>query len=230
MSDDVKHDVVSEVVAPSAEEGTQVQEQSQEPQKGSAEYNFREMRRLLQEQQRRIQELETQQYQEEPQEQEEDIRFEKDDIPTWGQLEKVIEKKAEQKARQLLEKQQKDSLEDRVRMKFKDYDDVVSEEFVENVIKTDPILVQTLKSSPDPYMAAYNIIKKSAYYAEKSQPKKKAVDPALIEQNAKKPVSSNSVKNAPSAAIQAAGVWSSFSEDDKKRAYERMMAAASRGI
>jgi hypothetical protein len=226
MSEVENSNVVEEVVQPSNEEQVQQQAQS-EPEEGSKEYNFREMRRAMQEQQRELYELRNYvayQSQAPQQKQEEDVRFDKDDIPTWGQLEKVIDKKAEAKARELMQQQQADELEDRVRVRIKDYDDVVTEENVKTLFE-DPILTEAIKHAPDPYSAAYKMIKGSHFYNQKIVPPKKNLDAEKIVKNAQKPMSSNAVR---SEAIQNATSYASYSEDEKQSAWRRMNEASKR--
>src|ERR1700684_1230453 len=64
MSEEVNQNVVEEVVQPTETEQVQDEvHETKQPQKGSAEYNFREMRRVMEQQSREIQDLKYQQQQ-----------------------------------------------------------------------------------------------------------------------------------------------------------------------
>lgn len=223
MSEDQTHDVVEEVVAPESQETGQKQEVSQEPQKGSPEYNFREMRRALEEQQRRIRELEGALTQSTAKsQQDEDEHLNADDFLTVKQAEKL----ALRKAQELIQQREVDILEDRMRMKFKDYDDVVSEENVKQLIEDDHDLAVTLQNSPNPYAAAYKMIKKSAFYkGAEEMSQKRAKEAERITKNTQKPASVNAI---PSKPLAEASKFAQFNEQEMKALYKEMMESASR--
>jgi len=164
---------VEAVVEPSEPE-TVPEPIAKEPLKGSAEYNFREARKLMQEQSRRIQELEQREYQRNQVQQPEPV----DELAGLGQEDYLTRKQAEalaiRKAQELMAQQEYATAEDRVRLKYKDYDDIVTDENIEELIKDDHEVADLIKSSQNPYASAYKLIKKSAFYNEKS--KKKAPD------------------------------------------------------
>lgn len=214
---------VEEVVQPS--ETDQVQDeapQAQAPQKGSKEYNFAEQRRIIEQQNRKIQELE------------EAVRYgvkkqpePEDDLEHLGQDEFLTRSQAEKlalkKAQELLAQQEASLAEDRMRLKFKDYDDVVTEENVKELIGDDRELADSIASSPNPYAAAYKLIKKAAFYQEKG--KKKSQEAEKIVKNAQKPISSNSVQARP---LAAANTYAFASDGEREALYKEMMEYARR--
>ncbi len=214
---------VEAVVEPSETE-TVPEPQAKEPVKGSAEYNFREARRLMQEQSRRIQELEERERQRNIQAAPQPV----DELEGLGQEDYLTRKQAEalaiRKAQELLAQQEFANAEDRVRLKFKDYDDVVTDENVDELIKDDHEVADLIKSSSNPYAAAYKLIKKSAFYNEKG--KKKAPDMTdKVVKNTQKPVSSNAVQARP---LAQANSYAFSNAEEKQQLYNEMMGYAAR--
>jgi len=177
----------------------------------------------MQEQNRRIQELEQREYQR-SQPQAEQV----DELEGLGQEDYLTRKQAEalalRKAQELLAQQEYATAEDRVRLKHKDYDDVVSEDNVNELIKDDPEVADLIKSSQNPYAAAYKLIKKSAFYNEKSK-KRPSADMEKVAKNTQKPVSSNAVQARP---LAHANNFSFSSQEEKRQLYEEMMGYANR--
>lgn len=204
MSEATNPDVKEELVAPVEQEQSPQKtaneaEVSQEPRPGSQEYNFREMRRLLEEQQRELRYLREQQASSAPQQNdsvdEELSSLGKNDYLTVAQAEKLALRKAEE----LLMQREIATQEERARLRYNDYDSVVSEENVQELIK-DRDVADTLRNSPDPHAAAYKMIKNSAFYHNKQQvAQKRAVEGERIAKNASKPVPVASVQSKPLA-------------------------------
>jgi hypothetical protein len=218
----------ADVAAPAQSEVSQDKVPEQEPWHGSK--HFRELRQILKEQQSRIRELESlalsNQRSQEPTVPEDDLEhLNPDDIPTWKQVRKAIDREAEKKARELMAQQHADSAEDRMRAKHRDYDEVVSEDNVRQLVDDDPVLADTIRNSPDPYKACYALIKKSAFF-QKSAPLKDSIESKRIEQNSKKPISSNAIKAE--RPLTAAHSWASMQDSDKMALYKEMQEAASR--
>lgn len=187
--------------------------------------NFRELRRILKEQQTRIRELEqvaAPRYQEAlpPEEEEESIN--PDDIPTWKQVQKAIKKEAEKRAREIVGEHHAMTAEDRFRAKNRDYDEVVTEDNVRQLVDDDPVLADTIRNSPNPYEAAYKLIKKTSFYKKPEG----ASDAKRIQENAKKPVSSNAVKTE--RPLAAAHSWATMGESDRNALYKEMQDCARR--
>lgn len=223
MSEDQTQDVVEEVVTPESKETGEKQEISQEPQKGSSEYNFREMRKALEEQQRKIRELEGALSQQNASSHEdEDEQLSGDDFLTVKQAEKL----ALRKAQELIQQREVATLEDRMRLKFKDYDEVVTEENVKQLIEDDQDLAYTLQNSPNPYAAAYKFIKKSSFYkGAEDMAQKRAKEAERITKNTQKPASANAI---PSKPFSEANKFAAFSDAEMKAVYREMMESASR--
>ncbi len=218
MSEDVNMDV-SEVVQPTEAETVQDSPQSQEPQKGSQEYNFREARRIMDQQSREINELKYHlQSMQKPVPVEEDPTD--GDYLTkkqWRELEE--QREAERRAQH-----EYATAEDRVRLKHRDYDEVVNQKNIDELIEDDSDLAETLRSSPNPYAAAYKLIKKASFYQEKQKPKKNQEAEKIVK-NVSKPVSSNAVPTRP---LATANEFASSSHDERQALYREMMGYASR--
>lgn len=229
MSEIENTDVDQEIVSPTDEEVVVDVDESEEPKKGSSEYNFRELRsqsdalkRVVDEQQQRIRELEYGSAK--PESPQDDIDLDKldgDDFLTVKQAQKLALRQAEE----LLRKRDFDQLEDRVRMKFKDYDDVVSEENVKKLVEDDDELADTLRHSPNPYTAAYKLIKKSHFFKEAEDGKKYKDEVNSLKKNAQKPGSSNSVAAKPLAQANA---YASRGGPEMNELYREMTEYASR--
>lgn len=225
MSEDENMNV-AEVVQPS--EAETVQDEIQQPARGSKEYNFAEQRKLIEEQRRLLREYEERDRQRsygppQPEPEDELEAIGKDELVSRKQAEKLIETIATRKAQELMAQQEYATAEDRVRLKYKDYDDVVTQDNVKELIEDDLEVSETIKSSPNPYAAAYKLIKKSNFYHEKG--KKKSPEAEKIVKNAQKPVSSNAVQARP---LSGANNYAFASDGERDSMYKEMMEAARR--
>ncbi len=222
MTEEVNQNV-EEVVQPSETE-TVPEVQSKEPVKGSAEYNFREARKLMQEQSRRIQELEQREYQRSQVNQVEPV----DELEGLGQEDYLTRKQAEalatRKAHELMAQQEQATAEDRARLKFRDYDDVVTDDNIDELIKDDPEVADLIRSSQHPHVTAYKLIKKTASFQQKSN-KRTNPDVEKVAKNTQKPVSSNAVQARP---LAQANNYSFSSAEEKQQLYNEMMGYANR--
>ena len=175
----------------------------------------------MDEQNRRIRELESQIQQ--PRAPEPQYRDELEDL---GQNDYLTRKQAEalavRKAQELMEQQQYVQAEDRARMRYRDYDDVVTEDNVKE-LTNDPDVLQTLKSSPDPYAAAYKLIKNSSSYSEKT--KKPSIESEKMAKNIQKPVNSNAVAQRP---LAAANSYAFGSDAERQALWSETVQAARR--
>ncbi len=140
MTEEVNQNVVEEVVQPTETDQVQEVQDTKQAQKGSAEYNFREMRRVMEQQSREIQELKYGQQQvNAPKASEPDDYLpgvSKDEIMTKAQVEAINRKFYDENRRRDEEQRQQHEqsfAEDRVRIRHKDYDDVVTEENIQNL-------------------------------------------------------------------------------------------------
>jgi len=224
MSEATNPDVNQELVAPVEQEQSpqpaQETEVSSEPRPGSQEYNFREMRRILEEQQREIRQLREEQYSrpQPVQEPEEDelATMRNSDYLTVAQAKKL----ALQQAEQLLQQREIATQEERARLRYQDYDSVVSDENVQELIK-DRDVAETLRNSPDPYAAAYKMIKNSVSYHTKQQvAQKRSFEGDRIAKNASKPVPSAAVQSKPIAEANNWAMNEAMRQELAKEMYE----------
>lgn len=220
LSEDVNTDV-QEVVQPSEPETVQDNSVSQEPQKGSSEYNFRETRKIIEQQSREINELRYHlgAMQQKPAPVEEDPSD--SDYLTKKQWRELEEQREAQRRAQL----EYDAAEDRMRLKNRDYDEVVTEQNIKELIEDDSDLSETLRNAPNPYATAYKLIKKSSFYQQKQVKPKKNMEAEKIVQNVSKPVSSNAVQARP---LATANEFASSSSEERQALYREMMSYASR--
>ena len=170
------------------------EEVSESPEKfeeSQQEKNWKEIRNALKDlkkenQYLRQQALQAQQTQKQPTQPDPD-----DDEPyvTPRKLEKRIHDLETQ-----LKAKDAESVEDRLRYKYSDYDEVVSTDNVEYLQQHDPELVMSIQRlSDDPYKqatAAYKLLKKTDYYMNKGS----VEDKNKAENNSRKPVSVQSVR------------------------------------
>jgi len=205
---------VEVVVEPSEPEITSEQPEQedvpQEPAYGSPEYNFRELRKVAEEQQRELRELRAQVQRPVQQEEPED---DEDDFLTKKQV------------KALLQQQEQASLEDKMRIRHRDYDDVVTDENIKRLIENDDDLADSIRRASNPYAVAYKFIKKSAFYSDGQKlNSKKQSDVEKIQKNSQKPASAN----AATKPLQSANSYASMSQGEMDALYKEMMECASR--
>lgn len=221
MSEEVNQNVDQEVVQPTQ---TEAQDQgSQASSQGSQEYNWKEARKQMSEYQRRIQDLEhhiqNQQQQVQPQLEEDDLEsIDQDSYLTKRQAEAL----ALRKTQELFRQQEIATAEDRARLKFRDYDDVVTEEHIQELINDKDVL-KSLKTAEDPFALSYKLIKQSAFFNEKT--KKPSREAEKLTKNAQKPVSVNTIQASPLAAAES---YAFGSEAERKALWKETIDAASR--
>lgn len=105
------------------------------------------------------------------------VEEEDDEIDVYSEdfgkkLQRKVERSVE-RAYENIEKRRKsdpDYLEAQARKQFSDFDEVMTQEHIDSIIKSDPLMHKTIMSSPEPLVAAYKYIKRSADYAAKQQP------------------------------------------------------------
>jgi hypothetical protein len=165
--------------------------------RNDAEYNWAEARRKMQELERQIKERDDvlarfQQHMAPKQEVDELDSLADDDIVTKAQARKMAEKMARQEAEKLFRERDASTVGERVKIKFPDYDDVVTEENVQLLKKQKPELALSLAHNPDPYaqaIAVYDSLKMIGVNGQKVPPVEK--EKAL--KNAQKPLSVNAI-------------------------------------
>jgi hypothetical protein len=225
MSEEENANVDAEVVQPS--ETAEVQESvSKEPVKGSAEYNFRELRQKMEELQRQNQQLEMKlQYQPAPVKEADPV----DELANLRDDDLMTAKQAKQLAlrtyQELAAQQEQLQIEDKMRLRFKDYDDVVTNDNIKELIEDDRDFADALASSANPALAAYKAIKKAAFYQNKKTEKRVSPEAEKIVKNAAKPVSANTVQQRPLAGADS---FARSSETERAALYREMQEYASR--
>lgn len=133
----------------------------------------------------------------------------KDDVLTYGDLEKILSKKEQQ--------YQMNIQELRMTQKYPDYQEVVTK-YLPDVLKQNPGLRQTLQQSND-YELAYYLAKNSDSYKGASKSAKKNADAERIVQNANRAGSLSSVgQNSP---INEAKRYRDMSDDDFKKQVQK---------
>lgn len=126
--------------------------------------------------------------------------LQEDDVLEVAKAKKVVSREAERVAKkavaEALKKQQSspEALEASARSKYKNFDDVMSQENIETIIKTNPLVHQTVMRSANPIEAAYHFIANSAAFERKAQSKVNTmVDKAKIQENLQKPKNPNQI-------------------------------------
>lgn len=215
--------VVQEVAIP-AEEHHTVSESAERPDpkpaEDSQEKNWREIRQTLKELRRENQLL--RQKLDTPKELPSQDHDDDEPYVTPQRFKKHIED-LERK----LKAKDAESSEDRVRAKYNDYDDVVTEENIEYLKRNDPELAQSIQAlSEDPYkqaLAAYKVLKKTDYYMN-AQTRK---DQQKIDENSKKPVSVQAVRKQ--GVLAEANRFANGLTPDLKKALWKEMQEARKG-
>lgn len=242
MSDAENQDVAVEeaveaVVEPEAENSVQEEAKVEPPKEDSQEKNWRETRATLKEQQREIRGLKERLEQREapreaPRKEEDDYseisRLSKDDLLTVSQAEKLAGFQARKMIDEALRKKDASQVEERLRLKYTDFDEVLSEDNVEYLIKNEPTLVKSIQNNPDPFVqaeAAYRLAKKFC----PGDTMEAKINEKKIEENQKKPLSSNAVKK--SGALDQAHMYTNdrvLNPDGRSHYFQQMKEAQRR--
>lgn len=229
---------VAEVAEPQVE-GQQAQEAStpepkaqlaERKKRNDQEYNWAEARKKMQELDRQNKELAekvSQMQKPASQPEEEASPMGKDDIVTYSQMEKLIEKKAAKIAENILRQREAATVDERLSLKFSDYADVVSKENIELLKQEEPELALSIwKLQDDPYaqgIAAYKLMKKLGI-SDKETPQP---DKERAVKNAQKPLSVNAVTKQ-SALGNAHLFENGLTKELKSQLYKEMREAAKR--
>lgn len=236
MSEDENANVEQEaqaVVQSQEAETTQTERQETEQERrkrNDAEYNWAEARRAMQERDRKIAELEQQvQKLGKPNVPEEDDGLDKlanDDIITKGHTEKLIDKRAKQYAKEAIKEYIASTVEERVKSKFSDYDEIVTQENIENLKRKKPELALSLAHNPDPYaqaVAVYDALKMVGVGQKLDDTSR--LEKERAQKNSQKPVSVNAVTK--NSAIGNAHLFENgLTPELKKSLYAEMRQAA----
>lgn len=119
-----------------------------------------------------------------------------EDIVTKAQARKLAAKMAEEIAQRVIKQREASTVDERLQLKYSDFNQVVTKENIELLKEIEPELAESLGYNPDPYkqgIAVYKLLKKAEIGVpdpmanQSSKEKEKAV------KNSQKPVSVNAV-------------------------------------
>jgi hypothetical protein len=153
-----------------------------------------------------------------------------DDIPNLGQTKKTIRREAEKIAKDIVQKtmaeREQNEAPKRLKQEFADFDEIVSKENVDYLIKNEPELATILNETKDNYIkgkVAYKYIKKLGF------DKKDSVNAMKQDasRNAAKPVSPNAI--AGKNSVGDANMFSRGLTPDLKKQLNQEMIDAIRG-
>jgi hypothetical protein len=204
---------------------------AQHAQRKDAEYNWSEARRKMQDLERRAQEqqelIERLSHKPAPQEDDELSKLSEDDILTVAQARKLATKMARQVAHEAIKEREAATVEERLNIKFPDYNQIVNRESIELLKQQEPELAQSIiRLADDPLQqatAAYKLIKKLGIKQDATP----SPDIKKARENALKPVSIQTV-NKQSAIGQAYTFENGLTNEVKKALREEMESCARR--
>jgi len=215
---------VMATIEPSESDQSTERQQEQQSTRNDQAYNWGEARRKMQELERKAQEqdeLIRKLQDNRPREKDELEDLTDDDIVTVSQAKKLAAKMAQEVAQNVVRQKDLSTLEERIQIKFPDFEQVVSAKAIDDLKKDEPELAYSLASMQDPYqqaVAAYKLLKKLGGQETMSTEQKKALE------NRSKPQSSQTiVKNS---AIGNAHLFENgLTPELKKQLYQEMQRA-----
>lgn len=147
------------------------------------------------------------------------------DLMTMGQAKAMLQREAKRIAEETVKQRDLDTLGDRLTAKYSDFNDVVSEDAIDEIRQEHPEIFNSLKANPDPYqkgIAAYKLIKNLGKQ-DKAKENIKANEKKLEENRSKPNVGSTNA----SVLSQVTG-WVKPTKEQKAAAYADMKANAAR--
>jgi hypothetical protein len=226
MDSDEPIDVIEQMEAPHQpqEEAHEESAQDKPIQESKQDRNWREMRKKLESYERELAELKDRQKPQAVEEEESDLNLHDDDVVTVKDVKKLATKLAKNLYEQEKKKTLAETAEDRLRSKYNDFDEVVSEENVKKLLKEEPELAQVLKATADPFakgVAAYRYIR----MMERANPE--TVDKQAVRQNLSKPRTTTSIKDSGLDHVEefASG---RMTHDMRQKLYQEMRDAQGR--
>lgn len=236
VSDEENTSVIEEVAAPPESEEKQdappvEQEVTPEPKRADQEYNFRELRKSRDALQEEVRELRSMfEQSKNPQPQEDDLaKLADDDIVTAKQAKSLAAKMAREVAGQVLREREAETVEDRVKIKFPDFDSICSKENIEVFKQNEPELAMSLSAlAHDPYnqaVAAYKLLKKHGLGVSEEVVKNKQ----KAQENSRKPVSVQTVTKQSSAIGNAHQFENGLTPELRKQLWKEMQDARKMG-
>lgn len=133
-----------------------------------------------------------------------------------SKMEQNIERKAEDRARRIIEEERGKNFMVQLRTEYRDFDEVLSPEAANRLAEANPVLAETILALPNEYekrKLAYETIKSMGFH-KKPEPKASAQD--LVNKNMRNPY------YYPASQGSAPGNSGDFTEAGKKAAYEKM--------
>jgi len=220
-----------EVAQPAEAENVQERQESPESAKArnGAEYNWAETRRQLKEQERQIRERD--EYiarikgQEQASSKEEEINLSEDDLPTYGHVKKAWKKGKKEMVDEIRREVRAEIAQSTLKLRYPDYDDIVTSENIEILKNQKPELAATLASASDPYaqaVAVYDALKMIGA----DVPKRNSLEKEKALKNAQKPLSVNAV--AKQSAIGQAHIFENGLTPELKKQLRKEMEDARR--
>jgi len=202
------------------------------------EHNWTEARRKMQELDRQIRERDDyisklhQQHtpkQSTPEVDELD-RLGDDDIITKAVAKKIAMKMAKEAAIEAIREREAETVEDRIKSKYPDFDDIVTQENIDFLKQKKPALASSLAHNPDPYAQAealYDTLKMMGVNVGSQVAKTTLADKERAIKNSQKPQSVNAV--AKQSALGNAHMFENgLTPELKKQLYKEMQDAAKR--
>lgn len=244
---------VEDEVTPQDQESEVVEEQHQEnlgedsqgQEENQQEKNWRELRRKAEEAERRASQTEerlkmqnefiknlvnSQKAHQQPAAPEEP-EWDPTEYATYGNTDKLIEKKAaaiaERKYLELEQKREQQRWKERLTSKYSDFDQVVNPETIEIFEREQPELATTIAELKDPYkmgLQTYNLIKSMGIVGSPDEKRHAREAQKKIEKNEKAIQSPQAYNKRPMAQAFS---MTNMSRDEKKKLYEEMMGFAS---
>lgn len=206
--------------------GKQIESADGSKKRNNAEYNWAEANRLIREQQRQIKEREEELAklkQREAIPQEEEVNLNDDDIPTYAHVKKTWSKREKNLEEKIRKEVKAELAQATLKLQYPDYDDVVTQEKIEELKTRNPELALSLSHNPDPYaqaIAAYKLIK----MIEANETPKSSVEKEKALKNSQKPLSVNAVPKA--SAVGNIGMFENgLTPDLKKQLWTEMKQA-----
>jgi hypothetical protein len=151
----------------------------------------------------------------------------RDDIITYGQVDKLIEKKAERIAEKVIKQREASMVDERLQIKYSDFAQVVTQENIEYLKENEPELAMSLSHISDPYsqgVAAYKMLKKLVKSEDLKEDAQVQRDKEKAVKNSQKPVSVQAV--AKQSAIGNAHLFENgLTKDLKKQLWQEMQQA-----
>ena len=150
----------------------------------------------------------------------------RDDIPTFGQVEKLVENRAEKKAKKIVEETFKELAKQQLphltKAKYSDFDQILTKENVELFEQQEPELASQCGKSDNPWESTYRLVKKFIVEPKTSKSNSAQAQTAQkIDENLSKPASVNSA--AKKGPLSNANAWGNL---DKNELYKEMVHSA----